>query len=105
MINERVKIRLAGEKVDDAVINEYVTTASDRIKLRLGASELPEEFESIAVDVVVKMHRRNYYEGISSEGADTFSTSFVEDLLNEYNREFERYVERQKEKDRLVRFL
>lgn len=105
MINNRVKIRLPGEKLDDVLINEYVTTATDRIKLRLGTSELPAEFESIVVDVAVKMHRRNYYEGISSEGADTFSTSFVEDLLNEYTAEFERYKEQQKEKDRLVRFL
>ena len=33
------------------------------------------------------MVRRTYYEGISSESVANLSTSFVEDILSEYDRE------------------
>lgn len=48
---------------------------------------LPNLFESICVDAVVKMYRRTYYEGISSEGAANISTTFVDDVLSEYAQE------------------
>lgn len=90
---ERVKMRLSGDEVkpDDGLIQEYIVTACDRICLRLGEKSLPELMQSIAVDVVIKMFRRQFYEGISSETTE-FSTSFVEDILNEYEVEFKQYL-------------
>ena len=48
---------------------------------------LPAAFDSVCVDAVIKMVRRTYYEGISSESVANLSTSFVEDILSEYDRE------------------
>lgn len=63
--------------------------------------------EPIAADVVVKLVRRWNYEGITSEGADTLSTSFVEDVLAEYDDEFAAYRETKAAENggKQVRFL
>lgn len=106
-IAERARVRLKEDFVSADVLDEYISTATDRICLRLGVDELPKAFESIAVDVVVKMHRRSYYEGVSSESADTLSTSFVDDILNEYSDEFQSYKNQMRNADSLkvVSFL
>ena len=82
---ERVRKRIPyDEGVSDEVLMEYIDTVSDRLCLRLGVDILPRLFESICVDAVVKMHRRVYYEGISSEGTANITTSFVDNILAEY---------------------
>ena len=104
----RVKIRLSDEtNVNPLLLSELVQTAIDRINLKVGDVIFNPIFNSIAVDVVIKMYRRLYYEGISSEDADTIRTTFVNDLLAEYGEELASY-----KKDRLailnkkvVRFL
>lgn len=88
-ILERVKVRLSGEAVEDDQLQEMIQTVSDRLCIRLGEDSLPALFESICVDAVVKMYRRMYYEGISSENGGNLSTSFVEDILNEYAEEID----------------
>lgn len=86
-IEQRVKERLQGEELPDGILSDLVKTACDRLCIRLGEDELPTLFESIAVDAVVKMRRRIYYEGISSEGSAGLSTSFVDNVLAEYEQE------------------
>lgn len=81
---KRLKIRLPDTQLTDAQLTEYLTTMSDRLCLRLGEEMLPALFGSICVDATVKMVRRTYYEGISSEGMVNISTSFVDDILAEY---------------------
>lgn len=106
-ILERVKTRL-DENVSDDVLNELIQTISDRLCLRLNENELPVLFESICVDAVVKMYRRTYYEGISSEGTDGFSTSFIDDILSEYSEEIYDYKNskaNQNGSGRVVKFL
>lgn len=105
---ERVKLRLEGETVSDEVLSELIQTITDRLILRLGASDLPETFNSIVVDATVKMYRRLYYEGISSENVSNLSTSFIEDILNEYSAEISTRKEQQAnsgENKRVVRFI
>ena len=57
------------------------------------------------------MWRRTYYEGISSEGASNITTSFVEDILAEYDGEIEDYKdahtddEENSTQTRVVRFI
>lgn len=93
---ERVRKRIPdSDEVTDEVLEEYICTVSDRLCLRLGVDLLPRLFESACVDAAVKMHRRAYYEGISSEGAANIATSFVDDILSEYAEEIEQYRERQ----------
>lgn len=104
-IASRARVRLMDDSVSDDMLNEYVQTATDRICLRIGADEVPKLFESIAVDVIVKMHRRSFYEGISSESADTLTTSFVDDLLDEYDGEFQTYKDRMKNQGEEVMFI
>lgn len=86
---KRLRIRLLDTKLEDAQLIEYLQTMSDRLCLRLGEETLPALFGSICVDATVKMVRRTYYEGISSEGVANISTSFVDDILAEYNREID----------------
>lgn len=106
-IANRVKIRIS--EIDDAFLTELETTATDRIKLRLGVSEFPVELESIAVEVVCAMYNRKYHNGIKSENVDTFSLSFVDDILAEYEQDFARYIamiEKQTNANRgVLRFL
>ena len=80
--------RLLGKLPDTQLTNEqlteYLQTMSDRLCLRLGVETLPAIFASICVDATVKMVRRTYYEGISSEGVANISTTFVDNILAEY---------------------
>lgn len=106
-LSDRVKLRLPEESNED-LLSELIITVSDRLCLRLGAETLPSIFGSVAVDAVVKMYRRIYYEGISSENVTGISDSFVDDILAEYDTEIEGYKEQQAnsgEGTRLVRFL
>ncbi len=80
----RLKTRLPNTELTDNELLEYLSTIKDRLCLRLGAEELPPLFGSVCVDATVKMIRRIYYEGISSEGVANISTSFVDDVLAEY---------------------
>lgn len=96
MVTDRVKIRIP--EINDALLSELVQTATDRIKLRVGETTLPVELDSVAVDVVCAMYNRRHHEGIKSEGVDIFSTSFVDNILKEYQDDFRLYVEK-KEKE------
>ena len=91
---ERVQIRLQDEpKAENTPqLLELCDIASLRICLRVRETTLPEMLEPIAAEVVVKLFRRWNYEGIRSEGADTISTTFVEDVLAEYEDEFTAYL-------------
>lgn len=107
-IVKRLKLRLPDEE-NTELLDELINTAKDRILLRIGENEIPEIFKSILVDVVVKLYRRQYYEGISSESVDVIKTSFVSDVLSEYDNEFEKYIkDKEKNEDiilRKVRFI
>ena len=83
----RLKVRLSNTDLTDEQLTEYLQTMSDRLCLRLGAETLPPLFYSVCVDASVKMVRRIYYEGISTEGVANISTSFVDDILSEYSDE------------------
>ena len=85
----RLKVRLPETELTDEQLTEYLQTMSDRLCLRLGAETLPPLFYSVCVDATVKMIRRIYYEGITSEGVANISTSFVEDILSEYDSEID----------------
>ena len=105
---KRIKTRIP-EETNEELLNELLTSAKDRICLRLGANTLPSCFESICVEVVVKAYRRLYFEGIQSESADTLNTTFIPDLLAEYENEFNTYLankEKEENKEKgIVRFL
>lgn len=98
---ERIRCRLEGDKISDERLNEYIKLIEDRLCIRLETSRLPSEFYSICVDAVVKMHRRFYYEGISSENDGGISVSFADDVLSEYTDEIQKY----KSRNKAVRFL
>lgn len=87
---ERVKVRIPEVKSD--ILEELVSSATDRILLRIGKDELPAKLETIAVEIVTKMYRRMMYEGISSESADTLNVTFIDDIFAEYEEEFKRWM-------------
>ena len=80
----RLKNRLPDTSLTDDQLKEYLATMNDRLCLRRGVETLPALFGSICVDATVKMVRRTYYEGISSEGVANIITSFVDNILAEY---------------------
>lgn len=88
---DRVKLRLP-EETNDQTLEELIQTATDRINLRIKQPTFPTVLESILVEIVVKMYRRKYYEGISSESADTLNVSFYEDIFAEYEGEFNNWI-------------
>ena len=79
-----LKIRLQETQLPYAWLTDEFTPRRDRFCLRLGAETLPPLFNSICVDATVKMVRRTYYEGITSEAVANINTSFVDDILAEY---------------------
>lgn len=81
---QRLLVRLPDTQLTNEQLTEYLQTMSDRLCLRLGVETLPAIFASICVDATVKMVRRTYYEGISSEGVANISTTFVDNILAEY---------------------
>lgn len=91
-IQGRIRKRIPEEEMDNGILDEYIQTVKDRLCIRLGADELPVVFQSICVDAVVKMWRRTYYEGITSENVANLSTTFVNDILSEYSEEIGRYL-------------
>lgn len=108
MMLDRIMRRLNGEQVSEDILKEFTTTVTDRLCIRLGENSLPDAFQSICVDAVVKMHRRTYFEGIKSEGSADLSTSFVDDILSEYDGEIREWKDnkmREKGSGRKVRFL
>lgn len=104
---DRVLVRLSDElDVDIAFVDEAINTVSDRLLIRLGTESMPKVFESIVVDAVVKMYRRQYHEGIESEQIDTINTTFVNNILDEYELEIRTYVEDEKDRNReRIRFI
>lgn len=104
-ILKRIKVRLTGDTISDDMLNEYIQTLDDRICLRLNTDSTPKVFYSIIVDASVKMYRRLWYEGESSESDDGVSASFVEDVLSEYNAEFAQYIDNQRQRSKVVQFI
>ena len=106
-IAERVLLRLDAEKPDPVKIADYVNIITDRLTLRLGVDSLPKTFEGIAADATVKLYRRAMFEGISSEGTEGLTTSFVADVLAEYADEIAAYRDSKAKTDgdRTVYFL
>lgn len=88
-VQESVGERISGEEMDMLRMKDYTQTVISRLCIRLGEEYLPDVFIPIAADAVVKMHRRTYFEGIQSEGTSGLTTSFVEDVLKEYETEIE----------------
>lgn len=94
-VYSHARLRIPDAELDNELLLEFCETISSRLALRLGEEELPETFYLIGADAVVKMFRRMYYEGISSESmhaATQMSTAFVEDILNEYQSEIDAYI-------------
>ena len=93
-LKDRVSNRLPNESnVDEIFIMEAIQTIEDRLNIRLGTIVLPIIFESILVDAVVKMIRRQYYEGINTERIDTIQTTFIDNILDEYDKEIQTFIQ------------
>ena len=88
---DRVKSILADEEYSEDRIRQYIDIVSSRLCLRLNTDVLPLSFSGICADAAVKMHRRYYYEGISSESDGGVSASFADDILAEYESDIQSY--------------
>lgn len=90
-LQERLKVRISN--IDDALLSELIQTAQDRIKFRCGLLNYDERLDSIAVEVVSAMYNRHLQNshGEKSESVDTFSVTYVDDLLAEYEQELKAF--------------
>lgn len=90
-ILKRLAVRFADEPRPPSteLQGEYVRTAVDRVCIRTGRYPLPDAAQSLVVEVVVKMWRRRFYEGVSSESDGEVSSSFVDDVLDEHAAELD----------------
>ncbi|MBQ7521503.1 MAG: hypothetical protein IJU14_01330 [Clostridia bacterium] len=104
-ILQRVQNRLNDDTVSENTLSEIIQTISDRVCLRLGTENIPTLFYSIVTDASVKLYRRTFYEGISTENDDGITTSFVDDILEEYTAEFEQYKLNRKTETGIIKFL
>ena len=90
---ERLQVRIP--EIDTDLATEFINTAKDRIKLRVGLKQtlFPAELESICVEVVHSMYNKHQmkHQGVESENVDVFSVKFINRLLDEYEAEFEEY--------------
>lgn len=102
---QRIRNRINDEAATTETLSEIAQTVSDRVCLRSGTTSVPDLFNSIVVDASVKLYRRTYYEGVSSENDDGTTTSFVNDILEEYNAEFEQYKQNQSASTDVIKFL
>lgn len=88
----RVKVRLSSydEVPSDDELSEIVATLTDRVCMRVGVADLPERAGSLVVDATVKAVNRRFDEGVTSESegqTGSMSTTWVEDILGEYEAE------------------
>lgn len=110
-MQDRVKKRMNDETYDETIMDEIIQTVTDRLCLRLGVTEedFPAAFASIVVDAAVKVWRRRYYEGIETEKQSTLSTTFIADVLAEYQSEINQWLNSaaadQSGNRKVVRFL
>lgn len=94
-----------GQGADPVIVDFCAKTVAERIALRIGQDTCPDALHYTAVDAAVKMYRRIYFEGISSEGTDGINTAFVEDILREYDAELSAWAARNGSGPRTVRFF
>ena len=114
MVIDRVEKRL-GEFDNREKLEELTTTICDRLLLRAGVAAFdgegnrkpfPALLESVAVDAVCKAYNQLGYEGITSENVDQISTTFIANILDEYNSEIQAFMEMQEKNDAgVVRFI
>lgn len=110
-VKSRVTARMTGEQYDATIMAEIEQTVLDRLCLRLGVEEtaFPSVMYGIAAEASVKVWRRRYYEGISSESVAGLSDNFVEDVLSEYQPEIDAWLDAQETgtatSKKVVRFL
>lgn len=99
------RVRIKEEELDNNKLSLLCDTISDRLKLRLGETKLPEAFERIAAEATVKAFRRMYYEGIETESVSDISTHFISDILAEYDEEIKQYRNANNTTTDIVRFI
>lgn len=113
IITTRLASRMNGEDYNETVLAELAQTVTDRLCLRLGIpneEDFPPLLYSVIVDATVKAYRRRFYEGIKSENVASLSTSFVDDILDEYAEEIRSWLETQDAAElstqaKIVRFI
>lgn len=90
-ILKRLAVRFSDEPrpPSDELQAEYVRTAMDRVCIRTGKHPFPDVAQSLVVEVVVKMWRRRFYEGVANESDGEVSSSFVDSVLDEHEAELE----------------
>lgn len=77
---EKVKLLLGIPGADDALLQEIISTAENRLKLKLGGLEaVPSELSYIVTEVAIIRYNRISSEGAASQSRDGESTTYLED--------------------------
>lgn len=75
---------IVGSAEESQVVEMLVMNVQDAIKLYCNTDAVPERLRFIVVEASVSRYNRLGAEGLSSEGVDSVSQSFIQDVLDPY---------------------
>ena len=79
MLLNRIKT-LLGTTDNDELINEIIELTTSKILNYINKTELPNELESVLIELAIQRYNRIGSEGISSESVDGKSVSYEDDF-------------------------
>lgn len=89
---DRVKTLLGfTDTQNDELLNQVISLTSDRLKVRLGADQVPDQLEYIVAEVAVARFNRIGSEGLSSHSVEGESMSWSDDDFAPYQDDIEAY--------------
>jgi Phage gp6-like head-tail connector protein len=88
---KRVKLRLKQES-NEVLLQELINTSKDKILLYIGGDTLPQQLETICVELTVATYNRLGSEGYASENVGEVSYTYSDDLLKPYKTVLDRYI-------------
>ncbi|MGL5712244.1 MAG: phage head-tail connector protein [Paraclostridium sp.] len=99
VLRDRVKalLNVTGTTFDK-FIDECMAISSGLISRYLGVDTVPTELEFVLIECTIVRYNRIGSEGLTSEGIDGYSSSFIEDILSPYHQYLDDYIGRNADK-------
>lgn len=96
ILNE-VKITLGLSSSDkDELLSSLIQRSSNQVTNHINEKTLPNELEYIVIELAIARYNRIGSEGIKSENSDGVSFSYKDDLLEDYKKDLNKWIENNK---------
>lgn len=96
ILNE-VKITLGLSSSDkDELLLSLIQRSSNQVINHINEKSLPNGLEYIVIELVIARYNRIGSEGIKSENSDGVSFSYKDDLLEDYKKDLNKWIENNK---------